>query len=533
MTSPVTVGTDETVGSTTDDTTGSTGEMLPEIEWGECPIGFVEECAYIPVSIDRDDPDSVEIEVMIARRPAPSGDTEAQLWLMQGGPGGSGDAFELVGMIDELGDLLPDVDVYVIEHRGVGESAGLSCPDEQAPASPGGEVVVEEEIPSCSAFLDEAAGGALGKFSTTAAAQDVQYMLRLAREDGQRQFVYGVSYGSYLGQRFLRLFPDEVDGVILDSVAAPTQKFSEFDVQADVVGMRLAQACADDPVCSSKLGDDPWTALSDAVAALEGGQCAAAGLTGPLVPSILWQLLDERELRETVLPLLYRLQRCEPEDLAAVTAFFNYLPTHGPQIPKEWPNRLSILLQYNITVADFWRYPFDGDALIDACTDAVFCPGLSARVIPFAENWPVYEDEHIDQWPDTETPVLAFDGDYDIRTPIETASELVDHLQGPNQNFYEVPEGTHWILYTTPVQTKGQPTCGMQLLRDFIADPSSAPDASCLDDLVRLDVAGDADKAMRYFDAADMWENLAGNVGPAPRRTPADWQRAVQRLRPY
>jgi pimeloyl-ACP methyl ester carboxylesterase len=509
------------------------GEDPPAVTWGVCPAGFEAECARVPVPLDWDDPDGQEIELLVSRRPAPAQPARAQLVLVTGGPGNSGHHFAGDGTLDRLADVMPDTEVYVIEHRGVGYSTQLTCPEQQAGASPGGAAVTADEIPACAGYIDELYDGGLSGFSVSNAARDIRHVLSLAREDGKRQFVYGASYGTYLVQRFLRLFPDEIDGAILDSVVIPEQKFNTYDVQVDPVAMRMAARCAASPVCAEKLGADPWATIRDTIAALEQGHCADAGLTGAAVSSMLWTFLDPPELRDALFPLLYRLARCEPGDIAAAGHALAYLQESLSQTPAELQALETLLLGLHLAASEFVQRPFSADALLAACEEAIFCPDVSALMIPYFERWPTYDEPLVNAWPASATPVLAFNGDLDVKTTIESASRLADHLAGPHQNFYAFPDGPHYLLYTSTVKTPGAPTCALQMMADFIGDPAQPPDDGCLDDLVPFDPAGTPALAEQLFGTEDMWENPAGGAAratPAPLTADA-WLRATSRLR--
>jgi pimeloyl-ACP methyl ester carboxylesterase len=509
------------------------GEDPPAITWGACPPGFETECAQVPVPLDWEAPGGERIEILVSRRPAPTQPARAQLVLVTGGPGNSAYHFAGEGILDQLADSLPDTDVYVIEHRGIGYSTQLTCPEQQADSSPGGTAVTADEIPACAGHIDDAYDGGLASFSVSNAARDIRQVLSLAREDGKRQFVYGVSYGTYLVQRFLRLFPDEVDGVILDSVAIPGQDLTAYDGQADPVAMRLADRCAASPGCAEKLGADPWATIRDTVAALEQGHCADAGLTGEAVSSALWTFIDPPALREALLPLLYRLARCEPGDVAAAGHALAYLQAPPSQTPAELQALDTLLLGLHLAATELVQRPFSADALLAACEEATFCPGVSALMLPYFERWPTYDEPLVNAWPAPATPVLAFNGDLDVKTTIDTASRLADHLAGPHQNFYEFPDGPHYLLSTSAVKTPGAPTCALQMMASFIDDPTRPPDDGCLDDLVLFDPEGTPAMAEQIFGTTDMWENPAGSAAnPTPTALTADdWLRAANQLR--
>lgn len=507
-------------------------EDPPLLSWGDCPAGFVTECAYASVPLDYGAPDT-RIDVLVSRRPAQEQPARAQLWLVTGGPGNSAYHFSTMGIHDQLADALPDTDVYVIEHRGVGYSSQLTCPEQQTDASPGGSEVTADEIAACVEHLNEVHGGGLDSFTVSNAARDIQHVLELVRTDGIPQYVYGVSYGTYLLQRFLRLFPDEVAGVILDSVATPAMKINHYDTQGDPVVARMAAQCAENPVCAGKLGPEPWGIIRDTVAALEDGHCSAAGLTGDAVSSTLWVLIDVPDFRDMLLPLLYRLSRCEPADIQAAGHFLTQLQAFMADTPPELLQLETPLLGLHLMTAEVVERPYIADELLAACEEATFCPNVAAYTLPYFDNWPAYEEPLVNTWPVTDTPILAFNGDMDVKTTLETASELDDHLSGPHQNFYAFPDGPHFLLATSAVKSEGAPACALQMMVDFVRAPSVQPEDACLDDLVALDIEGSAARAQQLFGTVDTWENLAVQmVDHAQVTTSAsEWRRTVERLR--
>ena len=124
------------------------------IAWGACPDGFISECASVKVPLDWNAAAGPSIPVFLSRRRADAR-AAGQLWLLQGGPGGSGEAFLELVMV--LGQLLPNLDIYVLEHRGVGESARLGCPTQEDPASVSGRAVDPSEAAACINALENRA----------------------------------------------------------------------------------------------------------------------------------------------------------------------------------------------------------------------------------------------------------------------------------------------------------------------------------------------------------------------------------------
>lgn len=470
-------------------------ETPSSLHWTSCPKGFQERCARLDVPLNRRAKDSEHIEVMISKRAAKRKVPEAQLWLLMGGPGNSADLFEYQGTLDKFALALPGVDIYTIEHRGVGESTKLECPN--------GDPSTPQEIEACVSALNEQYDGQLTAFSTTEAAQDVEYALSLTRNEEIPQFLYGVSYGTYLAQRYLTLYPDGVAGVILDSVVLPSQKLNAYDSQTDVIAQRIAALCAKDSACSEKLGADPWSVVEDVVARVEQGHCPEAGVQDFLGPALA-AYLTVIDLREVVLPLIYRLDRCEPDDAIAMQNSLAYLETTAPDV-----SRTGNVLRMNVVVSELWDHGASEAEMLGACDGATLCPGVGPLVAPFVRSWPTYTDPLTGQWPRTNTPILTMNGNLDAQTPIEMAVQIQEHYDGKYQYFVEFEEGPHGLVDWTPVTDPEAPTCGAQVVADFVTDPRQRPNTGCLEAMVGMDVVGNSQKATAILGMTDMWENEA------------------------
>jgi pimeloyl-ACP methyl ester carboxylesterase len=474
------------------------------IAWGPCPDDFTNECATVPLPLDYARPDGETLPVFVSRHRA-AGPARAQMWMLQGGPGASGTYFK--DAIEQLfAPLMPDVDIYVVEHRGVGLSSRLGCPAEEGPDSEQGAVVTAGEWPACIESLKSQWGDRLEHFTTTADAEDVAALVERAREPGQKVFIYGYSYGTARALRLMQTHPDLADGVILDSIASPgVELVSQYDLQFDPVAKELAALCAADPACGSKLGADPWAAVTAIVAKLDAGHCPASGLDGQTLRQLYPLFVRERSLRAHLFPLVYRLDRCADGDVAAIR---HYLGALTPLLEGGRPDRDSAALQYHVALSEGWEDPSpSADELLSRCASQTFCPFIAASAATFFDRWPRYApDQYANQWPSSTVPVLAMNGTLDPQTPIGKARATADHLTAPHQTFVEVPFSPHGVAFESPVKTPGRPTCGAQMIKGFIADPAAAPDASCLGDLVPVQFALEPAEAHQFFGTADPWE---------------------------
>ena len=126
------------------------GEKIldPDPGFSDCSIGagagkLVAQCMTLAVPLDPEAPDAEQLELSIARIPArrQSASTDA-LTLLAGGPGQSAlESFPAVAVA--FRHIMRDHDVILIDQRGTGNSARLSCPE--VPDSLGTEFEVDTD----------------------------------------------------------------------------------------------------------------------------------------------------------------------------------------------------------------------------------------------------------------------------------------------------------------------------------------------------------------------------------------------------
>ena len=199
-------------------------QALPEgntIEFDNCtlsmpgsPATAPARCGFLEVPENPDDPEGRTIRLHVAVAEAGS-QTPADdpLFFLAGGPGQA--ASETWVMIrNRLGKLRKDRDIVMVDQRGTGKSNKLQCPTEEVmdldAAIDYEEITRQAE--RCLAGLD----GDPRFYTTTIAMGDID---RVRQAMGyERINLMGVSYGTRAAQVYLRLFPDRVRSVVLDSV---------------------------------------------------------------------------------------------------------------------------------------------------------------------------------------------------------------------------------------------------------------------------------------------------------------------------
>jgi hypothetical protein len=205
-----------------------------QIDWVECSIvpdenDGLAECASVEMPLVHAKPDSATIDIAVIRLRATE-PSRGQLWFIEGGPGASG----VAGFAGPaaFAAVFPDLDIYSLDHRGVGGSGLLECPDQQSQESEDGRQISDAEMEVCIATITATRGDELHALTTTESANDLAALVAATLPEDphdQKVWVWAASYGTYLINRYLQLFPDQPDGVIMDGLVPADWSFSEFD----------------------------------------------------------------------------------------------------------------------------------------------------------------------------------------------------------------------------------------------------------------------------------------------------------------
>lgn len=483
------------------------------LAWLPCPLkseggGPEAECTTAQVPLRAEDPGGETLEVRVKRFHPPGGKSLRQLWMLQGGPGGSAYVFE--GIAEAIATRYPDVDFYLPDHRGTGASSRITCGAERT-SSPGGFFITEGEWPACVAEVKASLGDRLGAYTTTNAANDLGVLVERARVPGQGVFVYGVSYGTYLANRYLQLYPAQADGVVLDSLAPPGASLARQDQDGNEAAKDFFDACGRDAFCAEKLGPDPWARAEALFAKLKAGHCAAIGTPG--IPTYValrrafGGFLMSPDYRPFVPAVVYRADRCAPNDVAALKTFVGLVAGEpgGPGEPDEMMRQWGWILSNNIALSEMWEEPSPTAADLEAIREgAVASRDVTIGLGLHIGSWPTYpKDRYMGLWPSTSTPVLVLHGGLDPATLVRKARPAKQVFTRPGQHYVEVPTATHTVIASSTTTAKR--SCGTQIMMSFFESPA-APDTSCLADVLPLDFRGNAAIANAFFGTPDAWE---------------------------
>jgi pimeloyl-ACP methyl ester carboxylesterase len=465
------------------------------LAWGSCPTGFRDECATFQAPLNHADPDGETIDVFVSRR----GSGTRQLWLLQGGPGASAESF--FGLHDFLEMVDPDLEVYVIEHRGVGDSTRLGCSAEGT-TSPAGLQITLDEWRGCHDELVAEWGDRLAFFDTTQAAHDLALAIERTRRPGQSVFLYGGSYGSYWANRFAVLHPDVAAGIVLDAPVQPGSRLHEYDLAFEPIGREVfGELCPASERCREHLGDDPAAFVDTLFEKLATGHCASLGVDVDTWKVVFGLSLMNYNLRNWLPAIAYRLDRCSTGDQSAIATLFNRIFGGGG------PLRTSQPLQVNVVLSELWPREATDRARIDAAREeAVFFMDALAHLYETESYWPRYaEDPRGAEYAPARVPILAMAGTLDpAAPPARTAYGFRDNLRGPHQTFVEIPYGPHTVL-SAGFLAEG-PTCSVRLVRAFLADPTAELPVDCVPDVLPPSFDAPPTVSQTFFGSDDLYD---------------------------
>ena len=468
----------------------------PRFQTTACPfkvgkglvVGHDVRCGYLVVPEDRATPAGrlVRLAVAIFKSPAPSPAPDPEVFL-QGGPGGA-----IVGQLGPSIDAstLPVIagshDFILLDQRGTGYSQpSLACGELtrlqyttlDQNLSPQRNVTLETQASQACHDRLVRAGVNLNDYTTPADAADVADLRRALGY--QTMDLYGVSYGTRLALTTMRLYPQGIRSVVLDSVVEPqSDNFSDPMRSMKRSFDTLFQGCAADTACNKAYPhlDQTFYALvtrlnahpvSFRVTSTDTHKSYAALLNGDGLTNLLFQALYATSFIPSLPKMIDGLRRGETKLAASL---------YGQ---VEFDNSVSIGMYYTVQCSE--DAPFTNRANIVAASKALppvlradqlvsnlgefsQCAVWKVKSVAPAQKQPVHSG----------IPTLVLAGQYDPITPPAHSAAVAHGLS--HGYFYQFPATGHGVflsaLFTGP--------CSYRITNAFLDTPTSAPNAACI-----------------------------------------------------
>jgi pimeloyl-ACP methyl ester carboxylesterase len=460
------------------------------------------QCATVAVPLDHNSASSAQLELALKRVPSREPERR-QLWFLDGGPGDAGRAS--LGRIAEIFSRESDLGLYTFDHRGVGGSSALRCPDQQADGSVEDWEIAPGEWTACMSWLRSNRPD-LPFMTVSQAARDVALLIDRLGQD-RVVFVWGVSYGTFLIWQYLHLHAEQPDGVIVDGIVPPDWSFAEFDAGLDRAGRAWLSLCQQSAECSQRMGEDPVGIVRAAAVSLEHGPCRGLGLTPELLRVVLGNLFMAGEPFRSLVPVVaHRARRCDWRDRAALIAMFNAVFESGAV--GEDRTRHDPVAQRHLAMSALWHETDPpADSLERALQKTVLTTGVSAAFARTFPDWPRAGTQLARELPAYDGPMLMMHRALDPTMPLDRFADIRNRYMGPGQTFVVVPGTGHVGL------NAGE--CPRAIYLSFLREPQRALDTSCTaairDEYVPIAKAD----ANRLLGTADVW----GDQRPGTIRT--------------
>ena len=436
----------------------------------DCHIKGVKQfvkCGKLTVPENYQKPKDKQIELNFVILPAIDNSEGLEpMMFLAGGPGQA--ATELAGSIlQSFNETRKTRDIIMVDQRGTGKSATLECKDVEIP-DPYTSIAEELNLDDVKKCLTQFEYD-LSQFGSENAIRDFE-QVRLAL--GHEQInLYGGSYGTRAALVYMRLYPQSLRSVVLDSVGP-------IEVPIGVFGQSAARAfdivldnCKNDEACK-KAYPNVKQEYKQLIARLEKGP-TSIDVTHPRLGTKTELMLTKGKFTSQIRMMLYSPNMHSMIPLMINQTYLeNYSPLLGFLAATSQGMGIYEAVLFNIVCNEDFPRITDAQWAEDAKNP------LDGELSQLAftavcQLWPKYQvSEAFFQPVTADIPTLILSGNMDPVTPPSNGDHSDKTL--PNSRHIVDMNSAH-IVNTTK--------CSSKMIREFFdnIDPQ-AVDASCLED---------------------------------------------------
>ncbi|WP_091517150.1 alpha/beta hydrolase [Microbulbifer yueqingensis] len=405
-----------------------------------------------------DAPERPELAVMVA--PAVSETDEEPLYLLAGGPGQA--ASDLAPLLQALEPVNRQRDIVMVDRRGSGRSGAFRCD-------------IDEQL---SISLEEFAQGLAGCYlarpefaDSLSSRQTVDDLEMVRRALGhERVALWGGSWGTRTALLYQQWYPESLSELVLDAVAPIETKVFLTAQAAEKALRKLERDCSRDPACA-RLGD--WREQLDQLLA-EWDSGAAHPIPDPLTGQPAAKPMARWELANGIRAMLYDPVAAAQLPFAVTQASRgNFAPLAGLSGAFiHAADSMAMGLTFSVACAEELNRITAAEVAADS-RDSFLGTAFYDLFRRGCDEWPVREKPYREPAP-RDHPVLLISGEADPITPPRYAEEALDYLE--DKQHLVVAGGGH---------INSRRGCIPRLIADFLAEPSSKLDVSCIDSIRR------------------------------------------------
>lgn len=427
-------------------------------------------CGKLQVPENYSKSDGGKISINFVVLPAiDNSDNKTPLMFLAGGPGQA--AAELAsGLRQVFNEVRKTRDLILVDQRGTGQSHPLQCEEaiEQDIYTITPEEFSAQDIKDCLASFSSD----LSLYNSENAIRDFD-AVRVAL--GHKQLnIYGGSYGTRAGLVYMRMFPESLRSVVLDSVGPIEVPIGLFGQSSARSFNLLLENCQKELSCHKAY---PELELEfKALLARVAQASVQVNIAHPRLGTQTKFVISEAKLLGTLRMQLYSVATRSLVPLVIHQAYLgNYMPLAGLVAQSEGGQGIYLGLLFNITCNEDFPRISDTDFEQDANNN--FGGGDShfgfKMVCPL---WPQYRPSETFYQPVTaDIPTLILSGNLDPVTPPSNGEYSANTL--PNN---------HHIVVENAAHTVAMSTCASDIINEFLTSlKPNELDESCLDDVPR------------------------------------------------
>ncbi|MBN8579168.1 MAG: alpha/beta fold hydrolase [Anaerolineae bacterium] len=465
-------------------------QSIPTFDSVDCPMpipdGATVVCGVYQVPENRSKPTGrmIRMPFAILKSQNPNPQPDPVVFVSSGGPGGS--SLDALAAYVNSG-YLQERDFIFVEQRGnkYAEPA-LECPEVQMAmfanfsTVDSREIEIAREVDAARMCRDRllVQGIDLSAYNSAESAADLEDLRQLL---GYEQWnLVGASYSARLVLTTMRLYPEGIRSVVLDSVYVPEVNAYEQRVPTLAQALETLFAnCSADVGCGTaypNLESHFYTVIERM-----NNEPIAVDVSHPITDEVVTLQLTGDDMVLGIFNALYQRNTIRFLPFIIEELYRGNTDVIEPVAQEGFKNIFSRAQGMYYSAECREEFPFNDSEkqkefasqypalanFMPSISEPVICEMWGAGVANVSDNQAVVSD----------IPSLVLAGDYDPVTSPEFTQATTDNLS--NSYFYQLPHFGHAV--------QDQSNCANQLAVSFIQSPTREPDTACLQNLSRLD----------------------------------------------